>query len=515
MNPPPRHGAWLLVLLGLAITLRAGLAIQGGQLVFSDEGRFLRSIVLYRGLAGGEWHPANGALATPQHVAFVYLGTLLAPVAHALAWLAGTGDWGRATEIHSSLPFVAMVVGAISSLNVWLVFRVARAWGAAETEALFSALLCAVSVSLLYQARHLLPYDAALAAFLAGLWLAAKAGTARQDLACGAWAGAGFALYNGYWFLVPVLGAALVLRQTGLRRRCLSAAAFSGGAAGLFGLLMLPGTLIGGLEFWKEFVHFSGTVRQGLFAEGWSFPVEYLAQTEAWFGLAVLAAITLTVITERSSLPLRFKHWLLLAGLIYALLALASTGLEKFVVYGRSVRPLTLLLCLLGGHALARCWPTGGGARATVVAVLLGAAALNITPHFSIGFPTEVCHEVWRDHGVPKLALCYRGTIADLSWPPVTRPDLALLNAAALYPVKEVLPMPAGRVLAKWRHPLLMAVYLYEGHTPRERRLLRLHPPVIQLLQPDQPDTLTDQPPLEILGQPGDLPDGYDGGAAP
>jgi hypothetical protein len=55
-----------------------------------------------------------------------------------------------------------------------------------------------------YYARHLLPYDAALALGLVALWCAV--GSSRRDsLMCGAAASAAFITYNGYWLLVATV----------------------------------------------------------------------------------------------------------------------------------------------------------------------------------------------------------------------------------------------------------------------------------------------------------------------
>jgi hypothetical protein len=66
---------------------------------------------------------------------------------------------------------------------------------------------------------------------------------------------------------VPVVGVALFLRQPDARQKVRALVGFSAGAAAAFGLSMLPGSLLHGVEFWREFRHFSGTVHQGLFAE--------------------------------------------------------------------------------------------------------------------------------------------------------------------------------------------------------------------------------------------------------
>lgn len=505
-----RHRAgWLLAgIVALAALLRIALAAQGGQFFFADEGRFMRSIALYQGLLAGKASLVTGALDSPQHTGFVLLGALLAPLGHALAALAGSGDWSQAAQVRASLPLLALVMSVFSILNVWLVHRVARAHGAGPGETLFAALLAAVAASLTYHSRHLLPYDASLTALLAALLLLPRAGETRLAFAIGALAGLGCALYNGYWFLGPLLGVAVLHAANGRRLR--AGAACAAGAIGVFGLLMLPGTWLRGVDFWREFRHFGATAKQGLFAEGWSFPWAYLWQAESWLGAVILAALLAGLVGVRRDLPVRVRRWLALAAGLCLLWFLGSTVLEKIVLYGRTIRPLTVLFCLAGGWALDRLLPAAPRVRLVAVAGLLALAALNLRPHFLVTFPREAAEEVWRDQGVPKLALGYAGVDASgESWPRVTRLDLALVNAAGIFPVRAPVPEPAGTVLRTWLHPHAIAAYLYEGHPPAQRTVLRAHPPAIRLIQLVQPAAVPAFPPAELLARPSDIPDGY------
>ncbi len=497
----------------LALVLRVSLALHGGQYFFPDESRFLRGILLYRSLLHGQWELAAQALTTAQHAAFPLVGILVGPFAHGLAILTGTGDWSKAAEIRASAPMIASVLCLFSVANVWLVHRIALAYGAVKNEADLAALLAAVSGSLFFYARHLLPYDCALTAALGGLLLAAGAPGPMRCLLAGVCAGLCVALYAGYWFLAPVIGLALLARPAAWRERLRSGALGALGGVLALGLVLLPGAVRAGADFWRALARFSGTVTQGLFAEGWSLPGEFLWQTEGALGVAVLlvvlgAAPALFARGDRSAH--RARLWLGLAAVIYLLLAVCSTVLHKFVVYGRTVRPMTFFFCLAGAWALERLLQNRPRWRPAALAGIVGLAVINILPHFQVTFPEEAKVTVWSSEGVPKFTSTFSGIAPDATWPLTTRPDLAMVNPLSLYPLRAYVAPPAGRVLAEWRHPYALKAYHYEGHTPRERRLFREHPPSIQLLALAQPASVPEYPPVEFFMTRAEFADGFD-----
>lgn len=499
---------WLWFALALGALLRLGLSFQGGQFYFPDEGRFFRSVLLYRSALEGDGALFARALAAPQHAGFTLLGALAAGPAHLLAWLAGTGNWSQAIDVRASGPWIAAVLNGFGLLNIALTHRLVRANGGDATEAGLAALFVALAASLTYHARHLLPYDAALTFALVGLVVAAEpARPLRQGLA-GAAAGFSFTIYNGYWFIVPVVLLATVQPEIRWRGR-LQAAMLAGlGAVAAIIIVMLPGAIAGGADYGNEFAAFSGTVTQGLFAEGWSLPWAYWRAAEGVFGLALL--LLCGGLAIGGGWPARVRRWAGLAVLLYLLLVLGSTVLEKFVVYGRSVRPLTLLFCLLAAAAAARImrqqprWLL----PLTSLVVLLG--VLNLAPHFRLNFPEDVKAEVWASSSVPKFGLSLSGVALNSNWPPVTAPTLLLQDAAPLYPVLQPLPTPPGSVRQTWRHPQTLGAYNFEGHTPRERALLLAHPPTCRLIELADPAVVPDHPAASTLFQPRDMPDGYD-----
>jgi hypothetical protein len=113
---------------------------------------------------------------------------------------------------------------------------------------------------------------------------------------------------------------------------------------------------------------------------------------------------------------------------------------------------------------------------------------------------------------MPKRCVTFSGVIYRPLALPVSRPDLALVNAQFLYPLRDYVSHPACTVLLGKEHPLAYPPYQYEGHVPRERRLLRAHPPALQLVRLAQPGVVPDHPAPALTFTGADRPDGRDHG---
>lgn len=505
MTKPHRLLAFILL---AALGLRLALALQGGQYFWGDEGRHARGLDLYRAVVTVDGAATRAVLAQPEHAAFAWLVGALAPAQQALAAATGHGDWGDEANRYASAPLGAALLSLASVLVIFLVHRRARAHGATDAEALWAAGLAAASNTLLSFSRHLLPYDTALAC-----WLGALVLTSREDrralFASGLLTGLTYHVYNGYWFLVPAAALWLAHVRRIFSQRPALTAWLAGAAVGLGGPLLV-GTLAGGAAYWRTMGAFAGTVTQGAFAEGWSLPWAYLWHSESWLGLAVVALIAFAARREAPSL--RVRTALFTALFIYGALVVASVGLGKFVVYGRSVRPLVPLLCLAGGWALAHLLATRPRALHLAAATgLAGCALVMAAPHLTRVFPREVEQDVLVRLGVPKHALSFSGSIYRALALPVTRPELALVDCQSLYPVRGYVGLPEGAVLFALPHPFTYLPFQYEGHGPAERRRLREHEPAIRLVRLAHPDQVPNHPPAAQLFAPTDRPDGRGG----
>lgn len=502
----------LPLILVVALILRIGLALQGGQFFLGDEGRYQRGAAIYQAGRTGDWAAVAEQLMKPEHAAFNYLNVAVAALQHALAQFTTRGDWSQEVNIYTSANLAAALLSLFSVLNIWLLHRLARAGGAGEDEALWAALLMAASNTLFYYSRHLLPYDCALSAALGGLILAVSGRTRAHHRWSGGLAALAYQFYNGYWFLVPVVFLALQISRPDWRTRWQALGPWAVGWLAAMFVNILPGATCGGAQYWETMLGFSGSVLQGVFAEGWSLAGEYLWHSEGWLGVTVVAAAgySLGPAFRPGANSARLRRWLFLLSAVYLLPVLASVGLEKFVVYARTGRPLIPFLCLLGGfglHTLATRQPRS---RPWLVGFIVAGSALSFAPHFGRIYPREFGFRVLQQYGMTKNWVSFTGTIYQPLLIPVSRPDLVLINAGNIYPVRGFYGYPAGERLLSVDHPLSYLPYQYEGHTPRERRLLRQYPPLLQLVRLAHPASVPNHPLPETLFKAEDRAGGYD-----
>jgi hypothetical protein len=164
---------------------------------------------------------------------------------------------------------------------------------------------------------------------------------------------------------------------------------------------------------------------------------------------------------------------------------------------------------VLGGWAFESVITSRPRARVYLMILTVGLGCFNWVPHFTMSFPIEVETTVLKTLGNPKHTLSFSGS---LYWPlfpiPVSRPDLILVDAQMIYPIRDPLPPPEGMTLFSIFHPLNYKPFQYECHSPRERALLRAHPPSIRLVRLNKPADFPDDPPMALRFTAADRPDG-------
>jgi hypothetical protein len=508
-----RRSRWTLAgVVAASAVLRIGLCARGGQYFFGDELRYDRSVQLYFALAAGDANAIRGILAQPDHALFTWLGALVTAVQHLLALATPYGDWSRHPEYAGfTIRLGSCVISLFSALNVLLVHRLARALGADREEALWAALAMAVSNTAFYYARHLLPYDCAISAALLAMLAGMGARSPGRAALCGILAGCAYGLYNGYWFLPPLVLLLLAGAWRGRPRRAVLVSALAAGFALALGAPLAVGALAGGSQYWTTLAAFSRTVTQGLFAEGWSLPWAYLWASEGWRGAALAACVAAAVTWElgrRRPLESRARAWLLLLAAAYGLLVLSSVVMERFVVYGRTVKPLVPLLCLLAGWALRLLIGERRWLKGLVAAALVASGLISFAPHFARVFPRDVEIAVLRELGNPKHSLSVSGSIYIPLGLPVARADLVLVNAQMIYPARAYIGYPEGRTLLRIEHPLTYPPFQFEGHTPRERALLGGEDISIRLIRLADPGRTPDDLPFALRFQNAERPTG-------
>ncbi len=466
----------LLLLLGLSCILRAVLVLRGGQLYFPDEQRYFRALqnvsVLGQGDPGGV---LDLILGNPDHAGFALLATVPAAVQHGLDSISGLSQ-------DSTLWISALILSLMSVACIGLTAAIARRAGAGETEALIAAILMAAATSMLYFSRHLMPYDLSLALGLLALWTALDARPSfAQSAGSGFLAGLGFFTYYGYWALPVMVGLIHIFwTRSTIAERVKRAVAFGCGFALLPTLLTFASILKGATPFVLAMAQFAGTINQGDPAEGWRLPWEYLWDAE--HGLFVVWVIgTLVVvwlaIRRRGVTPARGALWLGAGVGIYLALAIPSTGLGKFVVYGRLVRQLVPFFCLATAFSLnyiAEHWELKRQWVWLGAIALVAQVAFNFRQPLLQRFPADVVTMVSATDGYVGRALTIEGP-GLVGYECCFTPRYFLINAQYIYPVRDhnKKRLPAGRTIFQTEHPLQFLPYQYEGPNAYERALLR------------------------------------------
>lgn len=505
------HRRLLLLLLLFSCSTRASLALLGGQLFFGDEGRFAKSQQVYQCLIRGDGAGALKGFSTPDHLGYVAIGVVGVALQHVSVLGSSTfGEWSENPERQDfTINRAAAFLSVAGMLGVLLAYLCVRKAGGDELEAVIAASLMALSSTNLYTARHLLPYDWAIVLMLLAAWLALNSKRLLNCLMVGIVAGVAFHVYNGYWFMVPLLALAPAFFEGSPGQRFTRV--FYSGLGSVFGVFSpyLLGVLLFGGEFLSYAVAFSGTVTQGVFSEGWSLPWEFLYHSESFFGLGVFIFLG-WALCRRKGYPNRVALWILYFLGAYGLLVFASCFAHCFVVYARTVKLLLPLLCFLGAWAIREALPLMQSRRLAWigVAVLVFAALSNMIPFWGMAFPRELELDVLRAAGNPKRVLTYSGSIYIPLAMPVRAPALALVNTQLVYPIRDFEPLPAGEFLLLKEHPLSVKLFQYESHTPRQRALLRKHGIVMGLMHLKHPSSVPDNPPQRLWFSAQDRSDG-------
>lgn len=456
-------------IIGISAGLRIGIAVRGGQRWWQDESRFDVSGAAAGKLLIGHIHGAfRTVFASADHLGFKILGLI------------------PAVGVQLGLPLwtAAAFFGLFSTASLYLVWRIAWLTSEDLETANWAAFAAAISVSLFYFSRHLLPYDAALFFGLLALLVALRDAGGRSALSAGIWAGTGFLVYNGYWLFCGVclvmglVGRARTAKET-LRRLPL-------GLLGLVSVLAVTLALghLARSDLLRSGAAFSRTVTLGDFDEGWSFPWEYLWHAEGWLlALWALAAVGGWVLGERRRYSIT---WLAAIAAVAIGLGMCCNWLHLFVVYGRIARclvPFIVLLSANGVATLAQRLKQGN-----VVRIAFAAAGMAISaPQFGRAllqwFPDRFMRQAREIAGAQPDDLRIR-----------------VLNAHYFYSPIFVEEAPAKATLFARPHPMQFEPFLYENQTAWLRAEYRKRDMTMRVIRLNWPDSDWPWPQADQLG---------------
>jgi hypothetical protein len=448
----------LIVVLLVSLALRIVLVLEGGQFFWPDEGRYDEARKVVVAIAAGDTTDVAERLDGRAHPLFKILA--LAPAAIEYN-----------TVYDPRIPAMFFVV--FSLLNIWLIGVIARDLGAGDGEALLASTLFATSTTAFYFVRHLLPYDAAMTLALVAMHLGlSPQRRAGRAFAAGVVAGAAFLMHAGHWTLGGVVLVLPLMRIARWRDRIAQAAWAGGGLLACMALAIGLSQLANG-DFLDGLIKHTGDVNQGVLSEGSRLPFEYFWHAErgiliVWLGASAWGGWQML----RSSSTPRIATGLAGLVLVYGALAILSSGVELWVVFGRLARQMVPFFCLITAgllESMRRSPVVGMRATAAVGLVLIVVqAGVNFSGPLSLQFPNEFRAELSQEPGSP-------GNLGAALWQ----------NVRHLYPGPEPAVVPPGYVVAKeTMHPLEFLPYQYEGYTPDERAVLRASDIRMRLLVP-------------------------------
>ena len=488
----PLH--WLLLLLLVSYGLRLALVQQGGQLFYPDEGRYLRAARVADQLFAFELADGLGSMLLYEH----HLGAKAAftPIAllHRIAYALQPGNeqlWADyILDAHSDFSLPAAFLALPSVLSIGFIYLIARRSGGDEREALLAAFVLAASNSWFITSRHLLTYDISLCLTLTAWLLTMHRRT--NNWTRGALGGfllcAALLIYMNYWALVGLIALLDLLASAKCWRETLTRLVqLALGAALLLWITFGYNLAVAQIDLFGNLAWQARSITQGSFDEGIIFPFRYFGDTEGMMSLVWAVGLLLAGWRIwRRRLPLRHRATLWIGCLLglYCALTFVSSGLQAFVLFGRSMRILLPFIALVCGWSFA-AWlrPRSSSVTALFVGVVCIIALFNFSGVAAVRFYRDIERQVVADYGDYAIASTYYGQrkIRKMS-PADAQVRYLLVNAFFIYPITEQSERPPGRLLLEAPHPLNYRPFQYEGMTPEMRDIVRRDPMMIWLI---------------------------------
>jgi len=476
---------FILIVLSVAYILRSVLAVQGGQLFWPDETRFsygYNSIISL--LKGDTQSFFTVYVNAPAHSGFYLLSGIMGVIQKIISRITNH-------DFQQMYWVSALLFSIFSAGNILLVYLIALKAGAERGEALIAGVCMALSNSMFYYTRHLLPYDSSMFFALVALWIGLNEQRYRVYGISGFMIGLSIWVYSGYWiFCVAVVGVLALYKVRSLRECFLRGATMGIGSLLPVYVLLVFGLANGSDTAVSNFVRFLNTAKQGSFREGWTLPWEYFWHSEhgvllIW--LIGLVSALVILVRNPAARQTYFVYWIGAILAIYTIFVFGSSVLEKFVIYGRFARELIPFLSLIVAFSMythRNVFLRHRVVSSLGVLFLTTQVFSNFYSPLTQKWPrdfynnvTKTYGEVYRDVSVLGPSVNNQVTLDS------SKKSLIVLNVDLPYPVTGRKQEYSGKRLLKEGHPLSYWPYQYEGWSPTERKFLRISPLFMELIE--------------------------------
>lgn len=475
----------LLFIMFVALIMRLMLVANGGQLHFPDEYRYLFSTTViadsvFKGDLGSiarlfDYRDHPGAALATFAPALIHRFVYELTASNDLSW------WNYWINPISDFRFSAVFFAIPSVLSIGLIFYIARRAGSDDVEALLAAFLLAASNSWLIWSRHFVTYDISMLCALAALYIALRpgAGDWRGGLLVGLLLFSAFWSYTGHVFLIATIGFLYSLFLASNPRMMIARLCYVsiGAFIPLLPILIYNYAVVNQDVLAGLLAH-AGGIDQGRYEAGALLPFIYFYKTESFVSLVWMAGLFLAfkeVIVSRPDRRHRIMLWLTALVMLYGLLALISTGLQIFVLYGRTVRVLAPFVALICACVYA---PYVKRAGYTLRFLLISAVALLALMNFNAVlnvqyFPGLVRH-IHEEFGPVTYSSQFLPPAEHHGIPFPSQEDARyeLVNVGYFYPITDMMDLPDGEVVMQVPHPYNFKPWQYTGMSPEMRDII-------------------------------------------
>ena len=386
-------------------------------------------------------------------------------------WKDQTGDF-RFSAIFFTIPSV---------LSIGLVFLIAARAGSDGMEALLAAFLLAASNSWFIWSRHFLTYDISMLFALAALYVALRPREIdrRGAMLVGLLLFCAFWVYMNHVFLVFAIGSLYCLVLVDNPRLMIPRLFYVLiGASVLLLPILIYNYAVVNIDVFAWIQLQAEGITQGSYEEGVLLPFAYFFETEGVISLVWITGLVLackSVVNCRPNRRHRIMLWLTALVMIYGLMALFSSGLHIFVLFGRTVRALVPFIVLICAFAFAPYVKRYGYRLAALsIAAITVVALINFMTVISQQHPVELTRQVREEFGEVSLTTTFSPPSRTHGFknPVLEDARYELVNAGYYYPITEMRDLPEGEVLMKVAHPFNYRPWQYIGFTPEMREII-------------------------------------------